>query len=116
AVSEAARLTVCCRHCIDRKLRLSDASIERGRMWIEAVLDGDQRMIRALAPRHRRADVREDEAYLLAGCAFEALTRTASPAMVVRAMQREAQSIAAQARIELTGEGPRPREGDSAVG
>lgn len=82
-------------------------------MWIEAVLDGDQEVIRALAPRARRADEREDQTYLLASCAFEALRRMVSPTMVVRALQREAQSIAAQARIELTGEGPRPREGDS---
>lgn len=101
AVSEVSRVAICCRHCIDRRLRLSDASIERGRTWIEAVLDSDQRMIRALAPRHRRADVREGEAYLLAACALEALTRIADPALLVRSIERELEMARAAARAGI---------------
>lgn len=98
AVSEAARLTVCCRRCIDARMRLSDPATERGRMWIEAVLAGDQEVIRALAPRARRADEREDEAYLLAGCAFEALRCSADPVLLVRSIERELEMARAAAR------------------
>lgn len=70
-------------------------------MWIEAVLDGDQRMIRALAPRARRADEREDEAYLLAACALEALTRAADPALLVRSIERELEMARAAARVGI---------------
>lgn len=74
----------------ERLRRITASDLREGARFVRALVVGDDVTVRSLAPRDRRADVREDRALLLAASAFRVLELIADGHLLARAIKKEA--------------------------